>query len=84
MRDFPREVNAGMVDSFPIQRVRKKLRLGQHEAGKVFGGGINAFSRYETGQVKPPVSLVKLLGLLDRHPELLDEVRTQQVASLGR
>ncbi len=49
MRDFPRELNAWTVDSFPIQRVRKKLRLGQHEAGKIFGGGINSFSRYETG-----------------------------------
>ncbi len=84
MRDFQREVNGEMVDSFSIQRVRKKLRLGQREAGEIFGGGVNAFSRYETGQAKPPVSLVKLLGLLDRHPELLEEVRAQQVASLGR
>lgn len=84
MRDFQREVNGEMVDSFSIQRVRKKLHLGQREAGEIFGGGVNAFSRYETGQAKPPVSLVKLLGLLDRHPELLEEVRAQQVASLGR
>jgi HTH-type transcriptional regulator/antitoxin MqsA len=37
---------------------------------------VNAFSRHETGQSKPPVALVKLLKVLDRHPELLEEVMT--------
>ncbi len=39
------------------------------------GGGVNAFSRYENGKTKPPLALVKLFKLLDRHPELLNEVR---------
>ena len=50
-----------------------ELRSG--EAGEIFGGGVNAFSRYENGKTKPPVALVKLLKVLDRHPELLGEVR---------
>jgi HTH-type transcriptional regulator / antitoxin MqsA len=29
------------------------------EAAKIFGGGINAFSRYENGKTKPPLVLVK-------------------------
>jgi HTH-type transcriptional regulator/antitoxin MqsA len=37
---------------------------------------VNAFSRYETGKSKPSVALVKLLKVLDRHPELLKEVMT--------
>ncbi len=36
---------------------------------------VNAFSRYENGKTKPPLALVKLLKVLDRHPELLKEVR---------
>ena len=44
-------------------------------AGEIFGGGTNAFSRYETGKTKPPVALVKLLKVLYHHPELLQEVR---------
>ena len=40
-----------------------------------FGGGVNAFSRYENGKTKPPLALVKLLKVLDRHPDLLSEVR---------
>jgi hypothetical protein len=42
---------------------------------EIFGGGVNAFSRYENGKTKPPLALVKLLKVLDRHPELLGEVR---------
>jgi HTH-type transcriptional regulator / antitoxin MqsA len=41
----------------------------------LFGGGANAFSRYETGKTIPPVALVKLFKVLDRHPDLLAEVR---------
>lgn len=40
-----------------------------------FNREVNAFSRYENGKTNPPLALVKLLKLLDRHPELLDEVR---------
>jgi Antitoxin component of bacterial toxin-antitoxin system, MqsA len=40
-----------------------------------FGVGVNAFSRYENGKTKPPLALVKLLKMLDRHPDLLAEVR---------
>jgi HTH-type transcriptional regulator/antitoxin MqsA len=38
-------------------------------------GGVNAFSRYENGKTKPPLALVKLLKVLDRHPDLLDEIK---------
>ncbi len=38
-------------------------------------GGVNAFSRYENGKTKPPLPLVKLFNLLDRHPDLLGEVK---------
>lgn len=73
---FQRQVNAAYVDPAYIARVRKKLHLDQREAAEIFGGGINAFSRYENGKTKPPLALVKLLKVLDRHPELLNEVKT--------
>ncbi|MCO4865095.1 type II toxin-antitoxin system MqsA family antitoxin [Cupriavidus sp. WGlv3] len=75
MLAFNRQVNAALVDPAYITEVRKKLRLDQREAAEIFGGGVNAFSRYETGRTKPPLALVKLLRLLDRHPELLEEIR---------
>lgn len=75
MRAFSKQVNASIVDPVFITNVRKKLNLDQREAAEIFGGGINAFSRYENGKTKPPLALIKLFKLLDRHPDLLDEVR---------
>ena len=75
MQAFNKQVNAAIVDPAFIINVRKKLDLGQREAAEIFGGGINAFSRYENGKTKPPLALVKLLKLLDRHPDLLNEVK---------
>ena len=72
---FNKQVNAAIVDPAFIVSVRRKLELDQREAGEIFGGGVNAFSRYETGRTKPPLALVKLLKLLDRHPNLLEEIR---------
>ncbi len=76
MLDFNKQVNASIVDPAFIASVRKKLALDQREAAEIFGGGVNAFSRYENGKTKPPLALVKLLRVLDRHPELLGEIRT--------
>ena len=76
MLDFNKQVNASIVDPGFIASVRKKLALDQREAAELFGGGVNAFSRYENGKTKPPLALVKLLKILDRHPDLLSEVRT--------
>ncbi len=76
MRDFNKQVNATIVDPEFIAGVRKKLNLDQREAAEIFGGGVNAFSRYENGKTKPPLALIKLLKVLDRHPDLLAEVRT--------
>ncbi|MGP1613826.1 MAG: type II toxin-antitoxin system MqsA family antitoxin [Pollutimonas bauzanensis] len=75
MLEFNKQVNASIVDPGFIAAVRKKLALDQREAAEIFGGGVNAFSRYENGKTKPPLALIKLLKVLDRHPELLIEVR---------
>ena len=76
MLQFNKQVNAAYVDPSFISNVRKKLHLDQREAAEIFGGGINAFSRYESGKTKPPLALVKLLKVLNHHPELLNEIRT--------
>jgi HTH-type transcriptional regulator / antitoxin MqsA len=74
VREFKQQVNAAIVDPAFIMTVRKKLDLDQRQAAQIFGGRVNAFSRYESGKTKPPLALVKLLRVLDRHPELLAEV----------
>ena len=78
MLEFNKQVNATIVDPRFIARVRKKLSLDQRQAAEIFGGGANSFSRYENGKTKPPLALVKLLMVLDRHPNLLNEVQTER------
>uniref|UniRef100_UPI0001C2FA74 HTH-type transcriptional regulator MQSA (ygiT/b3021) n=1 Tax=Escherichia coli (strain K12) TaxID=83333 RepID=UPI0001C2FA74 len=68
-------VNAETVAPEFIVKVRKKLSLTQKEASEIFGGGVNAFSRYEKGNAQPHPSTIKLLRVLDKHPELLNEIR---------
>jgi HTH-type transcriptional regulator/antitoxin MqsA len=58
-----------------LRAIRKKLGLKQAEAGRIFGGGINAFSEYECGKTQPHKSTMLLLRLLDRHPELMQEIQ---------
>lgn len=58
-----------------LAAVRRQLKLTQAEAGRLFGGGAVAFSRYETGKTQPPRALTVLFRLLAKHPELMDEVR---------
>jgi HTH-type transcriptional regulator/antitoxin MqsA len=71
---FQRQVNSTHFDPEYIARVRKKLDLDQRQAAEIFGGGVNAFSRYENGKTKPPLALIKLFKLLENHPDLLTEI----------
>jgi HTH-type transcriptional regulator/antitoxin MqsA len=57
-----------------IRRIRRKLGLSQIAAARLTGGGHNAFSRYERGEVAPLPAIIKLLRLLDKHPELLKDI----------
>ena len=59
-----------------LARIRKKLKLTQREAARITGGGPNAFSRYERGKARPLPAVTNLFRLLDRHPELLDELES--------
>jgi len=74
MLEFNKRVNAGLTPIDLISEVREQLNLTQQEAAKVFGGGSNAFSRYESGKTKPPVALVKLFKVLKKHPDLFEEI----------
>lgn len=77
VKSFKAKVIAETIEPEYIIQVRKKLELTQKEASEIFGGGVNAFSRYEKGKAQPHPSIIKLLRVLDHHPELLDEVRQQ-------
>jgi len=60
-----------------MKRIRRKLHLSQKDAVSLLsGGGHNAMSRYERGEVLPPKPLMLLMRLLDRYPHLLADART--------
>ena len=61
-------------ESAELARIRKKLKLSQRRAAAIAGGGVNAFSRYENGKARPVAAVINLFRLLDKHPELIDEI----------
>lgn len=67
-------MQARAAERSEIRRIRRKLGLSQAMAAKLTGGGHNAFSRYERGEVAPLPAVVNLFKLLDRHPDLLKEL----------
>jgi len=68
--------------SADIRRIRKNLKLTQAELSAVVGIGKVAFSRYERGETRPPEPLVKLLKLVDKHPELLAEMSADRTTPM--
>ena len=57
-----------------IKAVRKSLKLNQQDAAKICGGGKNAFSRYESGELLIPRAASNLLTVLSKKKSLLSEV----------
>ena len=74
LRTLKEEVE-GIPTPATIRRVREKLKLSQREAGGLLKVGESAFDKYERGLIEPSGPTSQLLRLLDRHPELLNELR---------
>jgi len=58
-----------------VRAIRQKLDLTQASASEIFGGGIRAFHKYETGESIQSRPLDILLRLIDRGKVSLDEIR---------
>ena len=67
IRDFHREID-NLLMGDEIKRIRKKFSLTQADAAKLFGGGTNAFSKYERGEVIQSIAMDRLLRLVDTLP----------------
>lgn len=64
LADFKREQDC-LLKSDDIKRLRKKIGLTQEKAAELFGGGVRAFHKYETGEVIQSRPLDLVLRLLD-------------------
>lgn len=74
LRDLKEKID-GVPSPKTIHNLRKKLDLSQREAGALLKVGESAFDKYERGLIEPSGPTCQLMRLLDRHPELIDELR---------
>ena len=58
-----------------VRRIRLSLGLSQADAGRLIGGGIRAFQKYESGEILTSRAMTNLLRTLVRHPEDLELIR---------
>lgn len=61
-----------------VRRIRKRLRLTQKDAGRLIGGGPNAFQKYESGEVLVSHGVTSALLLLERDPSGLTVLKKQK------
>ena len=62
-----------------IKRIRKKVKLTQVEAQEIFGGGVNAFSKYERAEITQPRSTDILLRLIDDKTLSIEQIKELKV-----
>lgn len=73
MKGTPEAISTKAPELSPddVRRIREKLGLSQVEAGELLGGGPRAFTKYESGTVKPAASIANLLRMLEANPAML-------------
>lgn len=64
----------GLLTGSDIKQIRIRLNLYQQYAARLFGGGLNAFSKYENEEVVQSVGMDRLLRLVAMHPALLTDL----------
>lgn len=65
---------AGLLTPDQVRKARRKLGLSQRDAGRIIGGGPNAFQKYESGEVLVSKAADTALRLLSNKPERLSEL----------
>jgi len=67
----------GLLTSTEVYSARTKLGLTQEQAALVFGGGKNAFSKYERAEVSQSAAMDKLIRTCLHHPNVFKELLTE-------
>lgn len=68
----------GLLTAAEIREVREELSLSQADAAALFGGGANAFSKYERGEVIQSVPMDRLLRVANAHPYVITTLRADR------
>ncbi len=69
----------GLLSAEEIVRARQELSLTQEQASRVFGGGRNAFSKYERGEVSQSVAMDKLIRVCLNHRDVFKELAQEVI-----
>ena len=72
--DFKRGVDH-LLTTDEVRAIRKKLKLTQEKASILFGGGVRAFHKYETGENAQSRPLDILLKLMDSGKVSVDDLQ---------
>lgn len=73
IRDAKKHVD-GLMTSTEIYDARTSLGLTQEQAALVFGGGKNAFSKYERAEVSQSAAMDRLIKVCLKHPNVFKEL----------
>lgn len=66
-----------IISPSEIFELRSKHGLSQAQAAQIFGGGANAFSKWERGEVIPTESAAKLLKLALESEDIMNKLATE-------
>jgi HTH-type transcriptional regulator / antitoxin MqsA len=69
-REARAKAKHAVLSPLVVRAIREQCGLSQRDAARVFGGGIKAFEKYESGEVAPSSSMSRLLLLAARRPDL--------------
>ncbi len=72
----------GLLSCEEIRDIRTRLGLTQEEAAKIFGGGVNAFSKYERGEVTQSAAMDKLIRVAAENSFVVS--RLEEMAGISR
>lgn len=72
----------GLLTGDAIRSARESMRLTQAQASELFGGGANAFSKYERGEVIQSVAMDRLIKAAQFFPGMLDFLRVEACVTL--
>jgi HTH-type transcriptional regulator / antitoxin MqsA len=69
-REARAKARHAILSPLVVRAIRERCGLSQREAARVFGGGVKAFEKYESGEVAPSSAMTRLSLLAAKRPEL--------------
>ncbi|MCA1178902.1 MULTISPECIES: type II toxin-antitoxin system MqsA family antitoxin [unclassified Pantoea] len=73
MNEFKKEVD-GLLTGREVLAIRTSLGITQDQASLVFGGGPNAFTKYENDDVSQSEAMDKIIRMAARFPQVFSEL----------